>query len=179
MDNNQLKKMSRQGARISLFGFLIIISVFVFAALKLNKLNIQIASKSEELTNLDSTIVDQKADIKELQDEINALKDPSLKPQAYAVLLPNIKDPRTGNQIYDFNIWITSSQYTLNRIESIEYFFEHPTMLLKNRQSKNKSNSFLVSYRGWGCLKSIRAEVKYKNGKTEIVSFDMCEALQW
>lgn len=178
MDYNQLKKRSRQGARISLFGFLIIISVFIFAGLKLNKLNIEIASKSKELTNLVSTIDDQKAEIKKLQNEINALKDPSLKPQAYAVLLPNIKDPQ-GYQIYDFNIWITSSQYTLNRIESIEYFFDHPTMLLKNRQSKNKSNSFLVSYRGWGCLKSIKAEVKYKNGKTEIISFDMCEALQW
>ncbi|MFT4576201.1 MAG: hypothetical protein ACI9SI_001120 [Polaribacter sp.] len=179
MDNSQLRKKSRQGAGISAIGFLIMIFVFVFAAFKLNTLNNDILEKTQEKIDLDSTITKQRSDIQNLKDEINNLKDPSLKPQAYAVLLPNIKDHVTKNQVYDFNLWITSSQFTLNKIKKVEYTFKHKTMLLKKRDSKNKSNSFLVSYRGWGCLKFVIIKVTYIDNTTETINFDMCSALGW
>jgi len=183
MENKELRKKSKQGGIISLVGFFIVILVFVFAAIKLNDLNDTIKLKTDELSSLDTIIENQnknielnKNQVKELVAEINKLKDPSIQPDASAVELPGIFDSK-GRQVYDFTIWITSSQFTLNKISKVTYHFDQASYIIKNRESTNKSNGFLVSYRGWGCLSLVKATVEYENNETEVVYFDMCEKL--
>ena len=185
MDIKQLKKKSRQGAFISLFGFLIVISVFVFAANRLNDLNQTIKLKTSKLESLDSTIVKQNKEIeinqklvKNLVDEINRLRDPSIQPNARAVKIPGIFDSKQ-RQIYDFTVWITSSQHTLNKITKVSYQFGHDTFILKNRESIDSSNGFLVSYRGWGCLSVVKLSVECEDDETEYIYFNMCDNISW
>jgi hypothetical protein len=185
MDNEILKKRSRQGAMISLFGFFIIIMAFAFASWKLNSLNEVIALKSIEINALDSTILKQNSDIEvkqklvnDLVDEINKLRDPRIQPKVSAVEIPGVKDAQS-RQIFDFTLWITSSQYTLNRISKVSYHFNNATYLMKDRESNDHSNGFLISYRGWGCLSVIKITVQYDNGENETLYFDMCDGLGW
>lgn len=185
MDNESLKKKSRQGALISSAGFLIIIFSFVFASLKLKSLNDEIAIKSVQISTLDSTIVKQSSDIEanqklvaDLVAEINKLRNPAIQPKVSAVEIPGIKDAQ-NRQIFDFTLWITSSQYTLNRISKVSYRFENASYLLKDRESKDNSNGFLISYRGWGCLSLITITVDYVDGEKETLYFNMCEGLGW
>ena len=185
MDNKQLKRKSKQGALISSLGFVIIILVFIFAASELNKLNDTIRLKTDKLESLDSTIVMQKKEIganknlvNSLVTEINKLRDPSIQPNARAVNIPGIIDSK-GRQVHDFTVWITSSQHTLNKITKVSYQFGLDTFIIKNRESNDKSNGFLVSYRGWGCLSVVKISVEYENKESEEIYFNMCEEILW
>lgn len=185
MDNESLKKRSRQGAMISLIGFLIIILSFVFASWKLKSMNDVIALKAIQISTLDSTITKQNSEIEakqklvdDLVAEINKLRNPAIQPKVSAVEIPGVFDAQK-RQIFDFTLWITSSQYTLNRIAKVSYHFENATYLLKDRESKDNSNGFLISYRGWGCLSVIKIEVEYMNGEKETLYFNMCDGLGW
>jgi hypothetical protein len=185
MDNESLKKRSRQGAMISSIGFLIIILSFVFASWKLKNMNDIIVSKAIEISTLDSTITRQNGEIESKQKlvndlvaEINKLRNPAIQPKVRAVEIPGLFDPQ-NRQIFDFTLWITSSQFTLNRISKVSYYFENATYLLKERESKDNSNGFLISYRGWGCLSVVKIMVEYENGEKETLYFNMCDGLGW
>jgi hypothetical protein len=180
MDNKELKKRSRQAAIISLSGFLIVILVFVAASFKLYDLDAEIEVKKLEIKEKDITIGVKLDTIRLLNDEINLLKDPTIKPLAHVIKLDGIsyEQPSTGKkyQLYDFTIWITSSQITLNKIKSVNYYTPVKSILQKNKLSVNRSNSFVVSYRGWGCT-DIKITVTYEDGEVEEKEFDMCEFL--
>lgn len=183
MDNNQLKKRSRQGAVISSIGFLMVVSMFVYAGITLNNLNKEITERSIQIEALDSLILAQNQEIKgneqivaSLVEEINKLKDPAIKPKSNAVAIPGIFDSQ-GRQIYDFTIWLTSSQFTLNRIKKATFKFPHESFNLKDRESSDSSNGFLVSYRGYGTLNLVTVHIEYETGEEETLFYDMHKAL--
>lgn len=180
-----------QGSLISVIGFVFILIGFIYAGTKLQELNgaikdlnLEIDEKQAELSRLDSTnkaveleIESNKATITELVAEINRLTDPKITVKANATELPGIFDPK-GRQVFDFNIWVTSSQNTLNRIKSVSYNFNESSFLMKNRESTDSSNGFSVGYRGWGCLSLVVVLVEYLDGTEDKLYFDMCEALR-
>ena len=180
IDNKKLKKQSRQAAIISLSGFLIVIFVFAAASFKLHDLDSEIDNKKQEIKEKDETIESKLDTIRLLNDEINILKDPTIKPLAHVIKLDGMsyEQPSTGKkyQLYDFTIWITSSQTTLNKVKSVNYYTPVKSILKKNKLSVNRSNSFVVSYRGWGCT-DIKITVTYEDGTVEDKDFDMCEFL--
>lgn len=184
MDINNIKKRSKHGAIISLIGLLIIIIAFGIAAISLRRLQQTIESKKHEIIILDSTKIAQEKEIdgnnkviSELVDEINRLKDPTICPHARAIAIPGLLDSQK-RQVYDFTVWITSSQFTLNRIRKVSYQFGHETFIIKNRESEDSSNGFLVSYRGWGCMALVKISVEYVNQNSEIIYFDMCNKIE-
>jgi cell division protein FtsB len=191
INEDKLKKRSLQGSLISVIGFVFILIGFVYAGSNLNKLNVDINQKKAELTKLDSinkaieseiesnkiTIENNQTAISELVAEINRLTDPKINVRANSTELKGVLDP-SGKQIYDFNIWITSSQNTVNKIKSVSYNFNESSFLMKNRESTDGSNGFSVGYRGWGCLSVVVVIVEYKDGSQEKLYFDMCEALR-
>lgn len=199
MDNKQLKKRSRQGALISGLGFLVVLAAFALAAVQLGDLNDEIAVKSAEVVRLDdehemldSTVqyLDSLADIREIQiedkraliheliEEINHLKSPHVQPHTSAEKVSGAFDNH-GRQLYDIDLWITSSQHTLNQIDSVRYGFEHVSFFMKHRTSSQESNGFAVGYRGWGCVATIKVTVFYQNGEEEVIYFEMCDELGW
>jgi len=185
IDKDIIKKRSRQAAIISSIGFLIIILAFGFASWQLQKLNAAVAAKNKEIKALDALIENRNKDIKAkkvlidtLISEINKLKDPRIQPKVRAVAIPGVFDSQK-RQVYDFTVWVTSSQHTLNKISKVSYQFGHDTFILRNRESNDNSNGFLVSYRGWGCLSIVKIIVEYREGNNEVLYFDMCNALNW
>jgi hypothetical protein len=184
MNNDKLKKQARQGAVISAVGFLAIVIGFVIAGTKLSELNASILEKTNEYQLLDSlnVAISHEIDthqemIAQLIEEINRLKDPTVQVRANATAIPGLKDPQ-NRQVFDFNLWITSSQFTLNRIRKVNYNFSESSFMLKNRASSDDSNGFTVGYRGWGCLTAVAVDVEYTDGEIERIFFNMCEALE-
>jgi len=184
MNNEKLKNQARQGAIISGLGFLVIVIGFIIAGSKLSELNASIAEKTKEYQQLDSLNVAISHEIESSQEmiailveEINRLKDPSIQVKTNATAIPGLKDPQ-NRQVFDFNLWVTSSQYTLNRIKKVTYNFHESSFMLKNRESTDGSNGFAVGYRGWGCLTGVAVDVEYDGGETERIYFNMCEALK-
>lgn len=183
MEIQKIKAKSRQSAVISGTGFLIILVTFLFTSFKLYRYDEEIKQKSMELKNISDSIsslqkgIDEKQKlIGQLVSEVNRLSDPSIQPKSESLKLPN--QFSNGRQLYDFTLWITSSSYTLNKIRKVSYEFNHSTMILKTRESTNSSNGFLVSYRGWGCLRMVKLTITYTDGKTGSLFFDMCEKME-
>jgi hypothetical protein len=181
ISTDKIKKRSRQGAFISATGFLIIILVFVFAAKRLNSLNNIIELKTVQIDSLDVLLEGQKRIIRNnkdsidnLNEEINKLKDPTVTPKAKAVMIPE-GFTADGKQMFDFTAWVTASDYTLNKIKEVIYYFDEESFYKKERKSSDQSNGFLVSYRGWGCLTIVTLKIVYKDGNTENIYFNMCE----
>lgn len=184
MNNDKLKNQARQGAIISGLGFVVILIGFIIAGSKLSELNNSIAEKTMEFQLLDSinVAISHEIDtnqemIAQLIEEINRLKDPTIQVRANATAIPGLRDPQ-NRQVFDFNLWVTSSQFTLNRIRKVNYNFSESSFMLKNRESTDDTNGFAVGYRGWGCLTAVAVDVEYDDGETERIYFNMCEALK-
>ena len=183
MDKTKLKRKSKQGAIMSFVGFLIVGLTIIYSIFQLKIVNKKLSFKETELQKLDSTIVFKNREITykqglidELVTEINKLKNPEIKPKSKSVPLPGVKS-QDGRPVYDFSLWITSSNFTLNKIRKVKYEFNHNTFILKNRESNDKSNGFAVNYRGWGCLKLVKINIEFNNGDIESIYYKMCEEL--
>ena len=160
--------------------------------MKLNNLNKEIELKESRIDSLTKIQVEQldsiarqtetieanKVLVKQLSEDLIRLQDPTVKPFTEAKEVPNMLDHKK-RQLYDFSIWVNSSNYTLDKISKVSYHFLQGETLQKVREGDNPSNGFLISYRGWGCFPLMRIVVTYKDGTTEDMYFDACEALGW
>lgn len=191
MEINDYKKRSKQGARISAVGFILVLVSFIYGSYQLNEIHEQVQAKTLELQNkraqllkLDSTLTHQNKEIEAKQilvdnliSEINQLKDPTITPSSSATAIPGLKDSK-NRQVYDFTVWVNSSNKTLNQIEKVAYEFGHGTFILTTRESSERSNGFLVSYRGWGCLSVVKIVITFNDGSQEHQYFEMCRDLE-
>jgi pYEATS domain-containing protein involved in immunity len=67
----------------------------------------------------------------------------------------------------------------LDRIEKVDYAFNHPTFSRKNFSSNKKP--FQISYTGWGCLTSVIVTFTLREPAEapEKTGFNMCADLGW
>ncbi len=105
--------------------------------------------------------------------------DQLLKPM---IVLSSIKiipkasyNPIQGQQkLYSFSLWLESD--SLSSIDSVSYYFDHPSFIKKYQKSNNPQRNFLVSYTGWGCLKMIKITV-WRNGESSVIELNHCTSL--
>jgi hypothetical protein len=86
----------------------------------------------------------------------------------------------TGDQTYDFALWIDGPDAALDRVKSVTYEFNHPTFRQKVQQSSDRAAKFRVGYVGWGCLASVIVTLEPVDAgreKSASIDFNMCGAL--
>ena len=76
----------------------------------------------------------------------------------------------TGRQIsgtelpaYAFSAWVEGPDDILNRIESVQYEFNHPTFRQKLQVGRDRRTGFRVGYTGWGCLSSVIVTLRLRD----------------
>ena len=87
----------------------------------------------------------------------------------------------TGDQTYDFALWIDGPDAALDRVKSVKYEFNHPTFRQKVQQSGDRASKFRVGYIGWGCLASVIVTLEPVDAgreKSASIDFNMCGALE-
>ncbi len=87
-----------------------------------------------------------------------------------------------GDQVYDFQCWLDLSgvpDTQKQRIESVSYEFNDPTMHNKRQTSSDPSNGYAVGYRGWGAFHLVPITIKFKDGKELTIYLDMFKAIGW
>ena len=129
-------------------------------------LNIELTNKEKILSQ---TIKLQEKRIKELE---LASSPEAIVAQTKSVKLDGITNK--GRQIYDYSIWLQTPILLKDRIKKVDYFFDHPSMLKKHRESKESSNGYSVSYRGWGCLEPVLITVHLTDGEIFKLNFYHC-----
>lgn len=96
----------------------------------------------------------------------------------------------TAGSLFDFSIFINSSDETLDRIQRVIYTMDHPTFANPTMISNDRGNRFAVTYVGWGCLNKVGVAVELKpttdpkvpsgpSVETHKFEFNMCESLGW
>ena len=93
----------------------------------------------------------------------------------------------TGRQIsgtelpaYAFSAWVDGPEEILNRIESVQYEFNHPTFRQKLQVGRDRRTGFRVGYTGWGCLSSVIVTLRLRDRSVTPphIDFDMCQTIE-
>jgi hypothetical protein len=79
---------------------------------------------------------------------------------------------------YRFSVSLEAPAGELARFARVDYRFDHPTFSQKAYASEDRSARFEVSYRGWGCLTKVDADITLVDGRVLHRSFDMCSLLR-
>jgi transcription initiation factor IIF auxiliary subunit len=80
-----------------------------------------------------------------------------------------LTERRGANQYYRWKVFVDADAATLANIDRVEYQL-HPTFPDPIRSSDDPENRFAIETSGWGEF-SILAEVRFKDGHTETVSY--------
>lgn len=78
-----------------------------------------------------------------------------------------------GYDYYPASVWLSLEEPQLSQIESVEYYFYHPTFS-NPKQPVANSNVFLASWNGYGCIENAEVKVTLKNGRSLNAPFDLC-----
>ena len=174
IEYKKLQKSSYISAFLSLMGFVIIVSSLAFSYFQIKQKEIRVKELTQKEQELASKIEDQERRIEELE---WASSPKAIFAQTKAVKLDGIIDS-AGRQIYDFSVWLQIPVLVKDKITKVEYFFDHPSMLKKMRESMEGSNGYSVSYRGWGCLNPIDIRIHLNDSEIYELVFDQCTGAQ-
>jgi hypothetical protein len=89
---------------------------------------------------------------------------------------PGVKNP-SGKQVYTFTAWIDAPADVTRQVESVKYFFDHPSFVTNNFVA-TRGPDFRISYQGWGCITRVVVTVTFRPGRTAQTEFDQCAALK-
>lgn len=141
-------------------------------------LQAEINGLEEKRRALEERQREAEAALRQVVARVNADKSAtaSVRPRASATELKGAQDSR-GRRVYDFRLWVDAPPALKDQVQRVRYQFDHPTFINKFQESTEPSNGFAVSYRGWGCLYLVTITLFFKDGRSEQVLFDMCNAL--
>lgn len=95
--------------------------------------------------------------------------------KASSRILPGVRGT-SGSQTYNFNVWLEGPVDATSRIQSIDYFFDHPSFTHPHFVS-TAGPDFLQGYNGWGCLNSVTVTIRWASGTKSTIPFNQCGAL--
>lgn len=166
----KLRRSSYLSAALTVMGFVIIVSSLIFSYTQIREKEARVNELTELEDQLAKKIEEQEALIKEYEWASSPL---AIMAQTKAITLNGIRDPQ-GRQVYDFSIWLQVPVLLKDKIVKVSYYFDHPTMIKKNRESQEAANGYSVSYRGWGCLSSVIITVSLTDGTIHKLDFNQC-----
>lgn len=78
-----------------------------------------------------------------------------------------------GYDYYPASVWLNLEEPMLSQIESVEYYFYHPTFF-NPKLPVEDSNVFLATWRGYGCIENAEVKVQLVSGEQLAAPFDLC-----
>ena len=80
----------------------------------------------------------------------------------------------SGYDYYPASVWLALEEPQLQQIETVEYYFYHPTF--RNPQVPVADTTvFLATWKGYGCGERAEVVVALKSGETIRAPFDLCQ----
>jgi hypothetical protein len=196
LDN--LRKASHQAAVISGMGAIILFATLGFSAWNLQHLQTTQRQLEQEVAELEEKSSIKQAEITSLDTQISVLREqkknlladyrievPSAgktTPIEFAVT-PRADAVHTGEYFNDgkpkryYSLWLDIPASRKDEIESVGYFFNHPSFRDKHMTGDPATPGFKVGYIGWGCMKRLVITLKLKNGQRKELDFNMCESI--
>lgn len=172
-----MARLSHLEKPISAFGLLLFVAVVGYGYRQFADLRKQVHERVSTKAGLDRSLNNLRSEIDRLQ---HAPVRELVTPRAIAVPLQNERDAE-NKRLYNFTLWVELPASRRKDIAKVEYHFDHPSYLLKTRTGTDPSNSFAISYLGWGCLQHVSETIVDPQGRQYLppIDFEMCKALGW
>ncbi len=146
-----------------------------YSLVKLQELRAEIGQKMEVSAGLES-------EIRMLDERIDQIRNGPITelitPRAAAVEVEGLRDWITGRQLYNIMLWVEMPYYRRSGIRYINYNFDHPSKLMRDRQGRVASNGFAVSYLGWGCLEVVELTIVQADRSEAVYHFPLCDIVE-
>ena len=127
-------------------GIAMVVFSIGYSVMKLQELRAEIELREEVSAGLEE-------EIRQLDARIDHIRNGPIieliTPRAAAVEVDGVRGWSTGRQLYNVMLWVEMPYHRRSGIRHINYYFDHPSMLMRNRQGSMASNGFAVSYLGW------------------------------
>lgn len=79
----------------------------------------------------------------------------------------------SGYDYYPASVWLNLERPLLSQIQSVEYYFYHPTFF-NPKLPEEDSNVFLATWRGYGCIEHAEVKVRLVSGEELTAPFNLC-----
>lgn len=86
---------------------------------------------------------------------------------------------RANRPLYLITCWVEVPDVRKAEIREVIYRFPHDSFYPREKESRNWSNGYAISYTGWGCLNRVDVRIVMRDGSAVDTSFDLCRALGW
>jgi DNA primase len=187
-------KASFRAGVASLLGLALVISALFYSSLKLRTLQNNTANAARKLETTQAELKAADENLRNITEEIAIANE---QRRRLNIFRQKLQSPLTeqlevktnkvqtdqsmadGRKLYDFAVWVEAPKPVLDRIDSVEYRFEHPSFRQHSLSSYDESTGFRVQYRGWGCMDVVPIIIHPKlSAATGAIDFDMCAKLQ-
>ena len=160
---------------LTIAGIIMVAFSIGYSVFKLQDLRAEIALKQDVSAGLEEEIRQLDARIDHIR---NGPITELITPRAVAVEVEGQRDWNTGRQLYNIILWVDMPYYRRSGIRHINYFFDHPSKLMRDRQARLASNGFAVSYLGWGCLEEVELTIVQEDRPDATYRFPMCDNIE-
>jgi cell division protein FtsB len=171
---SRLSRLSILEKLISAVGVLALVVAMAYGYHELSVLPEQIQARTQKKADLNRSIDCLNSEIHKLE---NAPVRDLVTPRAIEVELTNQRDPQ-GLQLYNYTLWLDMPASRKKDISRVKYFFDDKSMRLKTHLGTQPSNSFAVSYLGWGCFSDVVVTIDSPGQLFPPIHFDMCTAIE-
>ena len=182
-----IRSRSKRTALISLVSFTFVASAIGIAVFGLHSLQSKVElreailqKKTIEITEKDSLIAKRERNIESkgkilnsLMQEINEMGDSTITIECK--FERNEMPDSEGRSTYDWSIWLKSSVHRLNQIEKVYYQANVPGIGHRNKASVERTNGFLIRFKYYDCLESVRVTIQYHGGNLQIIYMNACD----
>ena len=194
---DSLRKASHQAAIISALGAVILFTTLGISVWQLKHLEDKQQQLKQENIELQTETDSRRAEIASLDKQISVLREQkkgllvdyrsdtravdqipiefAVRPYADAVHTGEYY--RDGSPKRRYTLWLEIPPGRKREIQSVDYFFNHPTFTEQHMAGDVTTPGFKISYLGWGCMRHLVITLKLRNGKEKELDFDMCESI--
>lgn len=101
--------------------------------------------------------------------------------EEYIEIVPSVAASSSSSNpgSYLFEVRLLGLSTIKDRVEKVVYDYNHESFSNRYVTVTSSSDSYKVSYTGWGCLTALLATVYFDDGSTQTLTIDMCEILGW
>lgn len=80
-----------------------------------------------------------------------------------------------GKQLYEFKVWIAGIDDARDKVDHVEYLFDHPSFEGTVAKSGDVDHSWGIRYEGWGCVDRVTVSVKFKDASRITRTLSQCK----
>jgi hypothetical protein len=84
-----------------------------------------------------------------------------------------------GRRLFNVRFWVDLPKERVPEVVQVQYFFNHPTFVPKNKTSFDSSNGFSIEQACWGCLDNVEVTLIGRDAKRHKLGFPMCASPAW